>query len=299
MSYRSYYPPYIPVARKRARADKKLKSLQKKNPNIRPVIIAGRTIAKTWWGKSWNTNLESYADYTNRIGRGRSYIRYGAVLDLQIKAGYIESLVQGTRSSPYKVQIKIKNLKKNKWKNIKTKCRGKFDSFQELLLGRFPKSLSDVFTDRKSGLFPSPKEISFDCSCPDWADMCKHVAATLYGIGARLDLEPELFFTLRGVKMKDLITGVVKDQTNDLLKKAKQKSSKIIDDKNLSEMFGIDIEKIPPPDKKKIKSKKKPVKRPTIKTKKSPARKLKKPKDKKKAGPRKKPQKIKGKSELR
>ena len=259
MSYWSFYPPYVSVAQKRAKADKKLKSLQKKNPNIRPVIIESRTIAKTWWGKSWNTNLESYADYANRIGRGRSYLRYGAVLDLQIKAGYIESLVQGSRSTPYKVQIKIKNLKKDIWKNIKTKCQGNFDSLQGLLLGRFPKSLSDIFTNRESGLFPSPKEISFDCSCPDWADMCKHVAATLYGIGARLDLEPKLFFTLRDVKMNDLITGVVKDQTSDLLKKAKQKSSKIIDDPNLSEMFGIDIEEIPPPNKRKIKSKKKPI----------------------------------------
>ncbi|MCK5494356.1 MAG: hypothetical protein KAJ14_14695 [Candidatus Omnitrophica bacterium] len=273
----SYFPRYVSVEEKRAKANKKFKSLQKKNPNMQPVIIQGRTIAKTWWGKSWNTNLESYADYTNRIGRGRSYVRYGAVLDLQIKNGYVKSLVQGTRSKPYKVEIKIKNIKKETWKNIKIKCRGNLDSLQELLLGHFPKSLSDIFTKRKTGLFPSPKEISFNCNCPDWADMCKHVAATLYGIGVRLDLKPELFFTLRGVKINDLITGAVQEHTNDLLKKAKQKNSKIIEDSNLSEIFGVDIEETMPCDKKKIKS-----------IKKLPVKKLKKPKSKN-IRPKKKP----------
>ncbi|MCK5215400.1 MAG: hypothetical protein KAR05_08615 [Candidatus Omnitrophica bacterium] len=245
MSYWSYYPPYVSVAKKRAKADKKLKSLQKKNPNIRPVVIEGRTIARTWWGKAWNTNLESYADYTNRIGRGRSYVRNGSVLDLQIQSGLIKALVQGALSRPYKVQIKIKSLKKDIWRKIKTECQGSFDSLQELLQGSFPKSLSDTFTNQKSGLFPSPKEISFDCSCPDWANMCKHVAAALYGIGARLDSEPDLFFTLRNVKMEDLITEAVKDQTTSLISKAERTSSKVIDDSNLSEIFGIDIDETP------------------------------------------------------
>ena len=284
MSYWSYYPPYVSVAKKRAKADKKLKSLQKKNPNIRPVIIEGRTIARTWWGKSWNTNLERYADYTNRIGRGRSYVRHGSVLDLKIKSGLVEALVQGTSSRPYKVQIKIKSLKKNKWKNIKTECQGRFDSLQELLQGSFPKSLSDIFTDQKSGLFPSPKEISFDCSCPDWADMCKHVAATLYGIGARLDSEPDLFFTLRNVKMEALITEAVKDQTTDLISKAGRKSSRVIDDSNLSEIFGIDIDETPaPPKPTPKKSTKKRPQKSAKSTKKAPLRKTKKSQQKKKA----------------
>ncbi|MBL7132207.1 MAG: hypothetical protein ISS45_12545 [Candidatus Omnitrophica bacterium] len=245
MSYWSYYPRYVSVGRKRAKAEKKLKALRKKNLNIQPIVIEGRTIARTWWGKSWNTNLESYADYTNRIGRGRSYVRNNAVIDLQIKSGLIESLVQGTRNSPYKIKIKITSLKKRIWENIKKSCQGEFDSLQELLNGKFPKSLSNIFTDRKSGLFPSPGEIFFGCSCPDWAYMCKHIAATLYGVGARLDSEPELFFTLRDVKMKDLITGAVKDQAKGLLKKAKQKSSRVMADSDLSEIFGIDLEEKP------------------------------------------------------
>ncbi len=282
MSYWKAFAPYVTVGKKRASAKKNLKALQKKNPDIRPVIIEGRSIAGTWWGKSWNNNLESYADYTNRIGRGRTYVRNNAVLDLQIKPGLIESLVQGTRSKPYKIQIKIKILKKEIWKNIKKACQGEFDSLQELLNGKFPKSLSNIFTDKKSGLFPAPKEISFDCSCPDWADMCKHVAAALYGIGARLDSEPELFFTLRKVKMKDLISGAVKDQTSDLLKKARQKSSKVMDESDLSKVFGIDMEEAPTHKKALRKTKKKPVKIPATKPKKISAQNLNKTEPKKK-----------------
>ncbi len=241
MSYWESFSPYVSVSKKRAKTEKKLKALRKKNSNLKPVFIKGTTIAKTWWGKSWNINLESYADYSNRIGRGRSYVRNNAVLDLQIKSGIIESLVQGTRNTPYKVKVKIKALKKDTWKNIKKACQGEFDSLQELFEGKFPKSLSEIFTNKKSGLFPSPREISFDCSCPDWANMCKHVAATLYGIGARLDLKPELFFELRDVKMKDLVTGVLKKKADDLLQKAKKKTSRIIADTDISEIFGIDI----------------------------------------------------------
>ncbi len=288
MAYWESFAPYVTVAEKRAKAEKKLKALLKKNQDIQPVVIEGRTIARTWWGKSWNTNLESYADYSNRIGRGRSYVRHNAVLDLQIKSGLIESMVQGTNAKPYKIQIKIKTLKKDIWKNIKKACQGEFDSLQELLNGKFPESLSNIFTDKKSGLFPAPGEISFDCSCPDWAVMCKHIAATLYGIGARLDSEPELFFTLRDVKMKDLVSGAVKDQTSDLLKKARQKSSKVMDESDLSEIFGIDMEEAPTPKKARSKSKEKPAKKPTAKTKKTAARKLKKIKPEKKAAVRKK-----------
>jgi uncharacterized Zn finger protein len=205
-------------------------------------VIEGRAIARTWWGKAWNKNLESYADYHNRIGRGRSYVRHGAVLDLQIGSGGVESLVQGSRSKPYSVTIRIKAMGKKNWKEIKTASQGKLDSLQELLAGKFPKGLGEIFTTQGRGLFPSPKEIDFGCSCPDWASMCKHVAATLYGIGARLDQDPELFFKLRQVKMKDLVTGAVEGKAKELLKKARKKTSRVIDDSDLSDVFGIDME---------------------------------------------------------
>ena len=257
MGYWSPYPPYVSVAEKKARSAKKLEKLRKKNPDIKPILLEGRSIARTWWGKSWNLNLERYADYSNRIGRGRSYVRHGAVLDLQINPGEINSLVQGSRSKPYSVVIKIKAINKKVWKSIKTACGGELDSLQELLAGKFPKALSEIFMAQGQGLFPSPKEIGFDCSCPDWAYMCKHVAATLYGVGARLDENSSLFFRLRKAKMDDLITQAVEDKTRILLKKARKKSPKVIGESDLSDVFGIEIEDPLVFDKKKAKSQRK------------------------------------------
>jgi len=243
MGYWRHYPPYVSVAEKRAKAARKLKQLKKKNLDIKPVLIEGRrAIARSWWGKSWNGNLERYADYSNRIGRGRSYVRHGAVLDLQVNPGKVESLVQGSRSKPYSVNVKIKAVNKKIWQEIKAACGGKLDSLQELLAGKFPKALGEIFMAQGKGLFPSPKEIEFNCSCPDWAYMCKHVAATLYGIGTRLDEEPSLFFKLRKVKVKDLVTEAVEDKTRKLLKKAKKKTSRVIADSDLADVFGIDME---------------------------------------------------------
>ena len=236
------FPRYISVAEKRAKAARKLKQLRKKNPAIQPIVLEGRAIAKTWWGKSWNLNLERYADYSNRIGRGRSYVRHGAVLDLQISAGQVKSLVQGSRTKPYTVTIKIKGITKGIWQNMKAACAGKLDSLPELLSGKFPKALVEVFTAQGRGLFPSPPEISFDCSCPDWAYMCKHVAATLYGIGTRLDDDAGLFFKLRKVKIDDLIQQTLKDQTYKLLDKAAKMGTGKIAESDLSGMFGIDME---------------------------------------------------------
>ena len=265
MGYWGHYPPYVSVGEKRAKAARKLKQLKKKNPDIKPVLIEGRmAIARSWWGKSWNRNLERYADYSNRIGRGRSYVRHGAVLDLQVNRGKVESLVQGSRSKPYSVNVKIKAVNKKIWQEIKAACGGKLDSLQELLAGKFPKALDDIFMAQGKGLFPSPKEIEFNCSCPDWAYMCKHVAATLYGIGTRLDEEPGLFFKLRKIKVKDLVTGAVEDKTRKLLKRAKKKTSRVIADSDLADVFGIDMEEPMISKKKKTKAAKK-----TSKTKKA------------------------------
>ncbi len=264
MSYWSY-PPYVSVAEKRAKAEKKLKQLKKKNPHINPVVIEGKAIANTWWGKAWNKNLEAYADYSNRIGRGRSYVRHRAVLDLQIGAGKVDSLVQGSESKPYSVKIQIKAMSKKTWQSIKTAAEGKLDSLQELLAGKFPKALGEIFTSQEKGLFPSPKEIEFNCSCPDSATMCKHVAATLYGIGARLDHDPELFFKLRQVKMKDLVSEAVEEKTRELLDKARKKTARVIDDSDLADVFGIDMESpvAPEMNRKKTKAKTAEAKRPS------------------------------------
>jgi len=241
MSYWNF-PRYVPVAEKKAKAEKKLAKLKKKNPGIQPVTIEGRAIAKTWWGKAWNKNLERYADYSNRIGRGRSYVRHGAVLDLKISTGKVTALVNGSASHPYRITVSIKPISTSRWKSIRSACKGKFDSLPDLIDGKFPKALGTIFTDTGSGLFPTPDEITFSCSCPDWADMCKHVAATLYGIGARLDDDPRLFFKLRNVDVNDLISGAVEDRTRELLKKADKPSARILDDSDLAGMFGIEMD---------------------------------------------------------
>lgn len=242
MGYGNYYPPYVPVAEKRAKADKKLKQLKKKNPDIRPVRLEGKALARSWWGKAWNKNLERYADYSNRIGRGRSYVRHNAVLDLQISPGLVTALVQGSSRSPYEVEIHIKEISKKNWKDMITACQGGLESLQELLTGRFPKKLEDVFTARGQGLFPTPEEINFSCSCPDWASMCKHVAATLYGVGVRLDEDPSLFFTLRKRDVSELISSAVAKGTKTLLDRAENKSDRVLEDTNLSDVFGIDMD---------------------------------------------------------
>ncbi len=187
-------------------------------------------------------NLERYADYAYRIERGRSYVRHGCVLDLRIEVGLVEALVQGTVSQPYSVSVEIQRISKDRWKAITRDCQGKLESLQELLEGKFPRALGEIFMAKGKGLFPSPREINFSCSCPDRASMCKHVAATLYGIGARLDENPSLFFELRGADIDELVSHVVTNKARQLLTKAKKKSGRVMDDSNLSEVFGIDLE---------------------------------------------------------
>ena len=236
------YPEYISVGERRARAEKKLQQLQKKNPHLKPVILAGQTLAMTWWGKSWNNNLERYADYHNRIERGRSYVRHRCVLDLQLTPGKITAMVQGSRSQPYDVVITVDPLSSSNWAAIRQACAGCFDSLSELLSGKFPQALKDRFFEKGSGLFPTPREIHFDCSCPDWASMCKHVAAALYGVGARLDDDARLFFTLRGININDVITQTVTDTAQTLLGKAERQSRNILHDVDLGDVFGIQLD---------------------------------------------------------
>jgi len=271
------FPKYVSVAEKKASAEKQRKKLQKKDPSIQPVIIQGNTLAKTWWGKAWNDNLSKYADFSNRVGRGRSYLRHGSVLDLKIKDGCVDALVQGGDIDPYVIKIVIQKISTSHWNDMKQICIGEIESLQELSQGKFPKALGEIFTSKEDGLFPSPKELNFSCSCPDWASMCKHVAAVLFGIGARLDDDPMLFFKLRGVDGNDLVAQVVKDNTNQLLEKAKTKSQRVMDDIDISDVFGIDMESLPSFDqpKKPTKQKKASIKnRPTQKTMTTPQKKI-------------------------
>lgn len=242
------YPQYETVAEKKAKAEKALAKFKAKNKDdsLSPIVIEGRNIAKSWWGKAWCENLESYADYENRIDRGKSYVRNGMVIDLKISKGLISALVVGSRPTPYKCDITIKTLDEKAWNSLKTKLHDKFDSLQTLLAGEFPEDLKDVFSSKESGFFPSPKEIKMQCSCPDYASLCKHLASVLYGVGAKLDTSPELIFTLRGVDTNDLTSSVIESQKKVLTEKATKakKSKKVIEmgDSDISSVFGIDIQ---------------------------------------------------------
>lgn len=242
MAFYSEFPEYVPVAEKKKKAEKAVQKLRQKNQQIAPVVITGRTITRTWWGKSWSNNLESYSDYSNRIERGRSYVRHGAVLDLQITQGKITAIVQGSTSKPYKVGITIAPLSKSTWEVIVKECSGKIDSLQELIAGKFPKGLSELFTVKGKGLFPAPKEITLTCSCPDSAKMCKHVAAALYGVGARFDEDSALFFVLRSVNVDDLISVSLAQKTQSLLEKSKGRGRRVMKDADISDVFGIEID---------------------------------------------------------
>lgn len=228
MGYWNNFPRYISVAERQTKALRQAEKLRKKNAGLEPVIVAGRTIASSWWGKSWNKNLERYADYSNRIGRGRSYVCNGMVLDLRIEKGAIQAIVAGSHRKPYQVRIRIKTLPSATWRLLVENAAGRIGSMQGLLAGQFPEELKDLFFSQDKGLFPKRAEISFDCSCPDWAAMCKHVAATLFGVGARLDSAPELFFTLRGVSMNELVGQVAKKETEKLLSKEKVRSRRVM-----------------------------------------------------------------------
>ena len=205
MSWNYYgFRPYVPVAERRRNAQREMAKLAKRGRVIRPIQIEGRTIAHTFWGKAWCDNLESYMDYENRLPRGRTYVRNGSVVHLDIRSGEIEALVSG--SELYRVNIHILAAAKAKWKRLCRECAGAIGSLVELLQGRFSDHVMGILTRKETGLFPAPAEIELKCSCPDWATMCKHVAAVLYGVGARLDQSPELLFTLRSVNHEELIT---------------------------------------------------------------------------------------------
>jgi uncharacterized Zn finger protein len=230
------WKPYVPVAERRRLAALEMKKLSKKGHRADPVVIEGRTIAHTFWGRAWCDNLESYSDYSNRLPRGRTYVRNGSVVDLAISKGKVAARVSG--SSLYQVTIEVTPLAKARWKALRESCAGAIDSVVELLQGRFARGVMERLCHPTGGLFPAPADIRFKCSCPDWASMCKHVAASLYGIGARLDRTPELFFTLRQVDEKDLIASA--DRPLELASVAPP-SGKLLGSDGLSELFGLDL----------------------------------------------------------
>jgi uncharacterized Zn finger protein len=235
MSYYEWHA-YVPVAEKRRQAERKLAKLKKQGRSVAPVRIEGRTIAKSFWGKSWCVNLERYSDYESRLPRGRAYVRNGSVIDLQIAKGEISAMVAG--SELYQIKIAIAPVTRARWKSICRDCAGTVDSLVELLQGRLAKGVMDRVCREGDGLFPSPTEIKLSCSCPDWADMCKHVAAVLYGVGARLDEKPQLLFVLRNVDENEMLASAGQAAP---LKTAAAGTAKLLDESDVAALFGLEM----------------------------------------------------------
>ncbi len=235
----SFYGEYVSVAEKKEKALRAIKTLRKKDPTIEPVIIEGKAVSNSWWGKAWNLNLESYADYSNRIKRGKSYVKQYCVIDLKITSGLIKSLVKGSPRKPYEISIEIASLSDEKWNKISKLCENSIDSLEQLIEGSFPKELEVLFKEKKYGLFPSPDEISFSCNCPDYASMCKHIAATLYGVGARFDENPLLFFELRNIDVNALMKKTVEEKLESMLRNLDKKSDRVISEDKVSDLFNI------------------------------------------------------------
>ncbi len=230
------WKPYVSVAERRRKAERAAARFRKKGQTLLPVTAGRSAIARTFWGKAWCDNLERYSDYENRLPRGRTYLRNGSVIDLRIAAGEVSAHVMG--SSLYEVTVNISAVPKKQWQAIGGDCAGSIDSLVELLQGRLSKGVMERICRPGTGLFPSPKEITFTCSCPDWAAMCKHVAAVFYGVGARLDEQPDLLFTLRRVDAKDLVSRA---GTGLPLARKAPAAAKLLDDTKLAEVFGIEM----------------------------------------------------------
>lgn len=234
--YYGRWAPYVPVAARRKQAEREVAKLAKQGQTISPVIIAGKHIATTFWGQAWCDNLESYQDFENRLPRGRTYVRNGSVVDLQIASCEIRALVRG--SSLYRVSVSIGALPRTQWRSTCHDCAGGIDSLVELLQGRFSKAVMARICQQGKGLFPKPSEIKFSCSCPDYASMCKHIAAVLYGVGARLDEQPDLLFQLRAVDQRELVANLDGALP---LSKSQPDATKVLVADDISALFGLDM----------------------------------------------------------
>ncbi len=233
------FKPYVPVAQRRANAAKEVAKLAKKGRVVSPVVVEGTKIAATFWGKAWCDNLERYSDFANRLPRGRTYVRNGSVVDLQMARGKIEALVSG--SDLYKVTIDVTVASPARWQAICAACAGSIGSIVELLQGRLSKHVMERVCREGDGLFPAPREIRMSCSCPDWAGMCKHVAATLYGVGARLDRDPDLLFALRGVDRSELVSAGADVSIAD----AGARSDRVLEGGDIAALFGLEFDAAP------------------------------------------------------
>jgi uncharacterized Zn finger protein len=232
------FPPYVSAAERRAIAARELARLTRKSRRTpEPVRVAHRRrqITTTFWGTAWCQNLERYADFANRLPRGRGYVRNGSVVDLAIEKGRVDAFVAG--SELYTVRIEIRPMARARWRAVVGRCTGRIASLVALLRGELSADVLAVLCDARDGLFPEPRELSLACSCPDQAEMCKHIAAVLYGVGTRLDERPELFFVLRQVDQNALLASATAGATT----APRASRAKRLAPDSLADVFGIDL----------------------------------------------------------
>jgi uncharacterized Zn finger protein len=232
--------PYVPAAQRRAQALREVARMTRKGLQPQPERPEGREIARSFWGRAWCDHLEKFSDFENRLPRGRTYLRNGSVVHLEVAPGRIVAKVSG--STLYDVEITIRPLATSRWRRLRADCLGNIGSSMELLQGRLSEGVMTVVTARDTGLFPSPREMSLDCSCPDWATMCKHVAAALYGVGSRLDRDPGLLFRLRSIDPAELIGRA---SIREVISSRRIREERRLPNVGLAEVFGIDLAREP------------------------------------------------------
>lgn len=192
-------------------------------------------IVDTFWGRAWCDNLDACKDYEYRLPRGRNYLRQGNVYNLEIERGVITAEVAG--SDLYEVRIAIKPIAEDAWTDVQARCAGETFSLLDLLTGQLGDHVMRVITEPGAGLLPRPQDLKMICSCPDHAGLCKHLAAVLYGVGVLFDRHPELLFQLRGVDPATLVEAA----TSATSETAADPATEVIDDSDLSAIFGIDL----------------------------------------------------------
>ncbi|MFQ5792090.1 MAG: SWIM zinc finger family protein [Acidobacteriota bacterium] len=163
---------------------------------------------ESWWARRWIEVLEGF-HIGARLSRGRSYARRGQVLDVDIRRGKVSARVQGSRPEPYRVEIKVKTLSRAKWKRLAEALSRQAVFAAKLLAGRMPENIEDAFRGAGLSLFPDTgRDLRTDCSCPDWSNPCKHIAAVYYLLGEEFDRDPFLIFKLRGMSREELVSLV-------------------------------------------------------------------------------------------
>jgi uncharacterized Zn finger protein len=181
------------------------------------------TFGESWWTRRWIAVLESF-NIGARLGRGRSYARRGQVLSIEIDKGKVSGKVQGSRPKPYDVKLQVKTLSASDWQKL-TKVLSRQAIFSaKLLMGEMPLDIEKVFKEAALSLFPDKlKDLKTDCSCPDWSNPCKHIAAVYYLLAEEFDRDPFLIFKLRGMNREDLTVMLSRTGKKTTLRKAKPK----------------------------------------------------------------------------